>query len=190
MIMARRPGINLDRIVSASLALIQADGEQALTFSALAQHFGIKPPSLYNHVGSLPLLRREIRLRGLNELHDTLREAVSGRAGMDALGAVCHAYRAFAQAQPALYNMTLAATEQEDAELQSAGQAILEVVQAVTRGYPLADAEAVHAVRCLRSGLHGFVALEIIGGFAMPLSADDSFERLIRQLDRMLSYWG
>lgn len=184
--MARRPGLNLDRIVEASLELIQQKGEQALTFAALAGHFGIRPPSLYNHVRGVDALKRELRLRGLRQLRASLLAAVAGRSAFEALHALSQAYRQFAQEQPALYRMTLASTEQDDEELKAAGRACLEVILSILHGYRLEGDQALHATRCLRSALHGFVSLEIEGGFAMQLDLDESFELLVRQQDACL----
>ncbi len=41
---------------------------------------------------------------------------------------------------------------------------------------------AVHAVRVLRSLVHGFSTLELAGGFGLPLDADESFRILCRML--------
>lgn len=38
----------------------------------------------------------------------------------------------------------------------------------------------IHAVRGLRSIVHGFATLEAGGGFGMPLDRDESFLRLLR----------
>ena len=39
--------------------------------------------------------------------------------------------------------------------------------------------DAIHAVRALRSLIHGFATLEQGGGFGIPLDLDESFRRLI-----------
>ena len=56
------------------------------------------------------------------------------------------------------------------------------MLSAVLRAWHLEDEELLHAVRVIRSGLHGFVSLEANGGFALPLDLDRSFERLIETL--------
>jgi hypothetical protein len=56
----------------------------------------------------------------------------------------------------------------------------------VLRAWHLEGDDAVHAVRAIRSALHGFVDLERSGGFAMDVSLDASFERLVRSLARSL----
>ncbi|MGB8345073.1 MAG: TetR-like C-terminal domain-containing protein [Ktedonobacteraceae bacterium] len=37
-------------------------------------------------------------------------------------------------------------------------------------------------MRILRSMLHGFVSLEMIGGFGLPLEIDETFRRLVKAL--------
>ncbi len=46
--------------------------------------------------------------------------------------------------------------------------------------YHLQRDEAIHAVRIMRSMVHGFVSLEVAGGFGIPLDVDETFRRLIR----------
>jgi hypothetical protein len=52
----------------------------------------------------------------------------------------------------------------------------------VLRHWALEGDEAVHAVRVIRSAVHGFVALEAAGGFGLPLDRDASFDRLVATL--------
>ncbi len=54
------------------------------------------------------------------------------------------------------------------------------VLRAVLESYGLRGDEATHAIRGLRSLLHGFVSLEAAGGFGLPLDLDESFTRLVR----------
>ena len=42
--------------------------------------------------------------------------------------------------------------------------------------------DAVHAIRALRSAVHGFAAIEAAGGFALAVDRDASFEYLIARL--------
>ncbi len=45
--------------------------------------------------------------------------------------------------------------------------------------YRLGEEEAIHAIRSLRSIVHGFLSLEVAGGFGMPVDLDASFHWLI-----------
>lgn len=181
--MARRPGLTEDVVVNAAIELVNAQGVEQLTVAALAQKLAVRPPSLYNHVRGLDGLRHAMVLRGLRALTAQMQRAVMGRAGFEALVSLAQAYRAFAAEQPGLYALTLRSTEDDEPEAQAAGRSGIEVVLAVLRGYGLEGDAALHATRVLRSALHGFVSLEMVGGFALPLSLDESFDHLLRMLD-------
>jgi hypothetical protein len=56
----------------------------------------------------------------------------------------------------------------------------------VLRGYGVSDAEMTHAVRTIRSTLHGFAMLEASGGFQWDADPDESFQWLISFTDRGL----
>lgn len=127
-------------------------------------------------------LLRAIALRGLSELTAALQAAALGRSGTEALWATAHAYRDYAHAHPGTYAATLRAPAPGDTEHEEAGRAAVQVLSAILRAWNLEDEEMLHAVRVIRSALHGFVSLEAEGGFALPLDRDRSFERLIETL--------
>jgi AcrR family transcriptional regulator len=182
-----RAGLDAESVLDAAAALADAEGLQALTLSRLAAVLGIRSPSLYAHVDGLEDLRRRLGARGARELAAELARAAAGRAGADALEAVAHAYLAYGRAHPGSYAAAQRARElQGNAEAIAAATAVTEVVLAVLRGYGLEGEQAVHAARAIRVALHGFVALEAEGGFAIALSLDESFQWLVAMLDRGL----
>jgi hypothetical protein len=69
-----------------------------------------------------------------------------------------------------------------DPELEKEETRSLKVGMAVMASFSLEREEAVHALRGLRSLVHGFATLEISGGFGMPLDLDESFNRLVKFL--------
>jgi AcrR family transcriptional regulator len=171
-----RVGLDAESVVRAASELADTNGLGAVTLARLAQELGVRPPSLYAHIDGLEDLRRRIGTLGARELAAVLGAAAAGRAGWDALEAVAHAYRGYAREHPGRY-----------AALQPAGlgpeaQAVVDVVVAVLRGYGLEDEAAIHAVRAIRAALHGFASLEAEGGFGMPLSVDESFDKLVTVL--------
>lgn len=174
-----RRGLGRAAVVDAAAALADAEGLEQLTLARVAERLGIRTPSLYHHVAGLEGLRRELALLGLRELARRLERAAVGKAGEAALVALAEAYRAFARERPGLYAATLRAPDPADAELGAAAQEVLAVLLAVLAGLGLAGDDALHAIRGLRSLLHGFAALEAAGGFGMPLDLDESFRRLL-----------
>jgi AcrR family transcriptional regulator len=173
----------LDRaaVVAAAATLADAEGIEAVTFARLAEHFGVRPPSLYNHVAGMDGLHRELVLLGLREMTAALTRAVVGKAGDDAVFALADAYRAYARRRPGVYAAALVrAPVPGDAEEGAAATELVGIVVAALAAYGLTGDDAIHAVRGLRSLLHGFVALEIGGGFGIPLNLDESYHRLVR----------
>ncbi len=67
-------------------------------------------------------------------------------------------------------------------EYAQAGAAVVEILRATLRHWPLSDDEQVDAIRGLRAALHGFVELERTGGFGMKRAPDDSFDALVTTL--------
>ena len=178
-----RAGLTASTVVASAGDLVDRDGLDALNLTAVAGQLGVRVPSLYKHVGGLADLQRRLALLGLCDLDRTLRDAAVGRAGRDALTAVCHAYRAYGQAHPGRYTAALRAPGTDDEELQTAANRVLDLMLAVLHGYGLHGEAAIHAVRTIRAALHGFVALEQAGGFGLPYDLDDTFAQLVTVLD-------
>jgi AcrR family transcriptional regulator len=173
-----RGGLNSESVVSAAAALADSEGLEAVTLTRLAAMLGIRPPSLYAHVDGLEDLRRRLGARGSAELAATLANAAAGRAEFDALRAIADAYRAYAQANPGSYEAAQRAPDPRDATGAAAKQPV-DLLRRVLRGYALEGDDALHAIRIVRATLHGFVTLERNGGFGLPLSLDDTFDRLV-----------
>ncbi|HEY5316840.1 MAG TPA: WHG domain-containing protein [Solirubrobacteraceae bacterium] len=177
-----RRGLDARQVVDAAIAIADGDGLHAVTLDRVADSLGVRAPSLYHHVSGHDGLMRAVALRGLHELTASLQAAALGRAGPEALAATAHAYHDYAHAHPGAYAATQRAAPPGDAEYEEAGRAAVGVLTAVLRAWDLEDDELLHAVRVIRSALHGFVSLEAGGGFALPLDLDRSFERLIETL--------
>jgi AcrR family transcriptional regulator len=182
-----RAGLGGPAVVDAAAKLADADGLEFVTLARLATALGVRAPSLYAHIASVEDLRRRLGARGARELAAELGRAAAGRAGTDALRAVACAYRGYAHEHPGSYAAAQRARGlEDDDEAAAAAQAVTDVALAVLRGYGLQGDDAVHAARTIRAALHGFVSLEAQEGFAIELSLDESFERLVATLDRGL----
>jgi AcrR family transcriptional regulator len=177
-------GVGLDKttVVQAAAELVNAEGIEALSLSRLAERLGIQTPSLYNHVDGLGGLRRDLALLNARTLGDRLMNAAIGKSGAKALLDLAQAYRAYIKECPGLYMASLRAAGTQtpvDRELQAAEDRAVQVALAVVDSFGLKDKDALHAVRGLRSIVHGFASLEVAGGFGLPLDCDESFRRLV-----------
>ena len=190
--MSPRAGLDKTAVVDAAAELINTEGVEALSLSRLAKHLGVQTPSLYNHIDGMPGLQRELALRNVRALGERLGDAAVGKSGPQALKAVAQAYREYIKESPGVYMASLRASgaqETVDAELQSAEERVVRVVMAVVASFGLQSEDGLHAVRGLRSLVHGFATLEIDGGFGLPLSCDESFSRLLEVFIRGLESW-
>jgi AcrR family transcriptional regulator len=175
-------GLTQEQVVERAAELADVDGFGSLTLAALAGGLGVRTPSLYNHVNGLPDLRRRLALRGLRELAERLRDATLARGGDEGLLALATAYRTFAREHPGLYQALQEAPAAGDDERAAAAAAVLEPVLAALRSYGLEGDDAIHAVRGVRSAMHGFAELERAGGFGIDLDPDESYRRLVETL--------
>jgi AcrR family transcriptional regulator len=185
-----RAGLDAASVVAAAARLADRDGMDQLTLARLAAELGVRAPSLYAHVGGLGDLRDRVAALGVVELTGALSDAATGRAAHEALYTVAVAYRAYARQRPGVYAAMQRAPEAGDDEREAAAARLVGVLTAVLRGYGLEGDDAIHAVRLLRSALHGFVSLESVGGFALPLDLEQTYERLIEMVDRGLRAGG
>lgn len=187
--MTRRAGLTTEALVEAGSRIVDKDGFEQLTLVRVAKEFGVRPPSLYEHVGGLADLQRALRLHGFRLMVDQARRDTMGRAGDDAVRALASGVRGFVRFHPGLYQATVRTAEGDTPEIQKAAGELMEVYLAVLQGYGLRGKEAIHALRYLRSVLHGFLSLESQGGFGIPVDVDASFRRLTSAVAFDLSQW-
>lgn len=180
--MSPRSNLTKEIVVQAAADLLNAEGLDALSLNRLAEKLDIRTPSLYNHVDGLPGLMRELSILNAHNLAEHLSDAAIGRSGPDLVMSIMQAYRSYIKESPGLYLSTLRVSgmqEEVDVELQQQEARSLRVAMAVMDSFGLQGDHAVHAVRALRSLVHGFTTLEVAGGFGMPLDLNESFTRLV-----------
>jgi AcrR family transcriptional regulator len=169
-------------VVAAAVDLVNEEGIEALTLSRLAGRLGIRSPSLYNHIDGLADLYRKLALVNARWLGERMGGAAIGKSGSQAVIAVAQAYRVYVKENPGLYLASLRASRNQDPpdqELMAAEDHAVRIVLTVLASFGLEGEQALHAVRGLRSVVHGFASLEIAGGFGLPLDCDESFRRLV-----------
>lgn len=185
-----RAGLSRSVVVRAAADLVNAEGAEALIINRLARELHVQPPSLYNHIAGLGELWRQLALLNVMALGDCLIAAAVGRSGPAGILALAQAYRAYVKEFPGLYQANLRASgnlRQPDPELEAAEERVVRTALALVESFGLNGEGAIHAVRALRSAVHGFATLEVAGGFGLPLDLDESFRRLIEMIIRGLA---
>ncbi|MEW1776952.1 WHG domain-containing protein [Streptomyces sp. NPDC086777] len=184
-----RAGLSTERLVRAGAELADEAGFDQVTVSALARRFDVKVASLYSHVKSSQDLKTRIALLALEELADRAADALAGRAGKDALVAFADVFRDYARDHPGRYTAARLRLDPETAAA-SAGVRHAQMTRAILRGYDLAEPEETHAVRMIGSVFHGYVDLELSGGFSHSApDSQQSWTRVLDALDTLLRNW-
>lgn len=181
-----RAGLDVDIVLHAAIKIVDSQGLESLTVAKLAVSLGVKSPSLYNHMKSLEMVKRDLTTQGLQWLLDRSRDAMAGVAGRDALDALGHSQRQFAKEHPGLWAAAQSPVAGWNESSQKIADAYLALVLAVLRGYGLTGDAAIHAIRVVRASLRGFIDLELGGGFGLPQDVDVSFSTLLKMMDAAL----
>lgn len=182
-----RAGLSPASVTEAGALLADEVGFDQLSMGLLAERLGVKTPALYNHVTSQAQLAHRIAILATTELADAIRDATQGRAGRDALVAGAQAMRRYVREHPGRYAAGNAARPAgPDDALMAAADRVLTSWAAMLRGYRLDPDQEIHALRTLRSMLHGFATLEAAGGFQLDAPVDASFAWMITFIDHGL----
>jgi len=184
-----RVGLTPERLTRAGAELADEVGFEQVTVSELARRFDVKVASLYSHVRNSEDLKTRIALLALEELADRGAAALAGRAGKDALTALADVYRDYAREHPGRYAAARYRLGPE-AAAASAGGRHSAMTRAILRGYDLTEPDQTHAVRLLGSVFHGYVSLELAGGFSHSApDSQESWTRILDALDSLLRNW-
>jgi len=173
-----RAGLDHDAVVDLALRVVDGGGPTGytdLTLAAVAARAGVAVPSLYKHVDGLPGLRRDVALVCIHQFAAIMHAT-------ETLSAMGHATRAYARATPGRYDAVQGAAWVHDPAADAVRRAAAVVVDDLARGVEALGVPAenrIDAVRAVRAAVHGFVVLELAGGFGMPEDVDASFAFLL-----------
>jgi AcrR family transcriptional regulator len=184
-----RAGLSNDVVVDEAARLLDEHGQEGLSLAALAERLGVRIPSLYKHVDGMPGIQRDLTVAAKTNFSTAMGQAAIGKSREDAIAAIATVYRHWALEHPGQYPLTMRAAVAGDAPDEEISAAFVKIIFDVLAGYDLRGDDAVDATRFLRAALHGFVALETGGGFAMPVNLNHSFQRLVDSVITALASW-
>ena len=159
--------VDRDTIIQTAWDLIEEHGLDQVSLSKLAKTLGIKAPSLYNHIANKTDL-----LRAVNSL-TMLRLMAFVGAAIDAVGpptgdnldarlfAMADAYRHYAYAHPAIYQLFINSHAEVNPTIPSVITAVGKL-EALT-GELAGPENSLNALRGFWALVHGFIALEMAG---------------------------
>jgi len=178
--MGRKRGLTREQVVAAAAEIADRDGLDALSLASVASTLGVRSPSLYNHLDGIAGLRRHLSIHASSLLTAELADSVEGLESTQALRAIAERLRSFAHRHPGLYDSFLPApTPEQDPEVAAALAQPIDVVGSVLAEMGVDPATMIPLIRALRAAVHGFVHLELHGGFGLPDDVDNSFTTTI-----------
>ena len=134
-----------------------------------------------HHALAIGRLPETATLVGVADRSTEFATALGAELGVPAftdVDALMREYRAYGTTHANRY-LAMPVDALHHAEHAEAGDRLMGVFLAVLRAYDLDGSAAVHAIRSLRTVAHGFVTIEIAGGFGLPEKLDETFDRLI-----------
>ena len=182
-----RAGLAPASVTEAGATLADEVGFDQLGMVLVAERLGVKTPSLYKHVDGLADLGHRIAVLAATELGDAIGQATQGRSDSEALRAAAQALRAYTKQHPGRYAaLNSARPTGRDDPLVMARTRLLNAFAAALRGYRLRRDHEIHALRMVRSMMHGFVGLETADGFQIDTNIDASLDWIINFVDQGL----
>jgi AcrR family transcriptional regulator len=175
--------LSKDHILDVASEIADAEGIEAINTTRLAEALRIKAPSLYRHFPNIGAIKDGLATRALGEMIDLHKDVAPGRSGRDALQALAHAQRTYAQARPGRYVLAVQGGQMRLASVASLRQSYLRLVAATVETYNIDSDAAVEVSRCLLASLQGFIVIELRGGLGSAHEADQSYDRLLEMLD-------
>lgn len=183
--MAPTPRLSISGVVGGAIMLVDTEGFDALTVSAVAQHLSVGPSALYTYCDGLDGLRNLVAVAATENLTRGLRDAAIGTSGGHALEAMGASYRGFALGHPGQFAATLRPPSAGDADLAAANMSLLDVFILVYTAMGLDTDGSRLAARSTQSAIHGFLALEYVTGTSDTHQAE--YRHLIEMLQRGLA---
>lgn len=172
--MSSRAQISLTKILETAIDICNEEGYEQLALSSVSKRLGIKTPSLYNHIQGLPDLKQKVAYYGLQILYDSIVHSVIGCIGDDAIISAAKAYIGFVNKNPGLYSSISKAPDPYEPQFDAVSNLLVQIFIKLFKVYDLSDEDSIHAVRGVRSMLHGFSLIQMDVGFRMDYSQEDS----------------
>jgi AcrR family transcriptional regulator len=186
-----RVGLNTTEVVAAGADFADEAGFESVSLAALAERLGVKAPALYKHVDSISDLQHRIATLAMTELGDAVREALQGKSGADAIGALFTTFQTYIAEHPGRYSAFNAAEYQgSDDPLLAAGTRLIDSNRAVLSSYGIKPDELDHAVRTLRCLTHGYAVLAASNAFHWSNDPDETVAWMIKFVDAGLTAVG
>jgi AcrR family transcriptional regulator len=166
---------SLEAIVQAGRDILESAGIAGLTMQAVADRVGVRAPSLYKRVRNRDDLVRLITEATVRDLGERLATIGAGTDPRRDLAELARAFRAFAHARPAGYQLIFAPRPDLGGPSTEALTRAIEPVMQVAVNLA-GEHHALEAARTLTAWANGFISMELAGAFKLGGDIDQAYE--------------
>ncbi|MFI6026134.1 TetR/AcrR family transcriptional regulator [Amycolatopsis magusensis] len=162
--MDRRPAPR-QRLIASAVALLAAEGVEAVTLRGIAKHTGVSHGAPLRHFAGRAELLSAVAATGFTELY-ARREELPGGPPRARLIAACRAYVGFALETPAMFELMFRhdLLDTGDAELLRASSAVFDFFAELAAAASTGDTDPRLVAASLWAALHGLAELWLWGG--------------------------
>ncbi|MDO4468012.1 MAG: WHG domain-containing protein [Bacillota bacterium] len=171
-----RKGLTREIVIEQAAQLANAKGLKNVTITSLAEHLGIRKPSLYNHIDSQEDIYQGIMIYGWTHGPEELAQTIDEKDAKEALRKYAEAFFQYAIDNPGVFEAMLWYNKYQSDELVLATNKTYAFFFAQTDQLGIDRMVANHLLRTYRAFLEGFALLVIHNSFGNPISIDESFK--------------
>lgn len=181
--------ITKEIILHTAVDIADRKGLTGVSLKEIADVLGIKPPSIYKHMpGGLTQIKQDIMVLGWREIDEVIVRRTAGKAGDDAVMALCRAFREYANQHPGVFEALQWHNSYISIENDDATKGIIQTLYQILDAYELREDEKLHILRMLRAFVEGYSLIENHGGFGNPISLDESFDYAVSAMIRGMKH--
>lgn len=148
-------------VIQTASEIADRDGLSGVSLKAVAAALQMRTPSLYNHIGSLDELIREVAHAGMRTMNYQMTQAVVGVSGDAAVREIAVAYLRFMAAHPGVYETIQWASWHANEQTKQLLSEYHTLVERLVQSCELKVAD-VSPIACLLTGfLHGYATQQL-----------------------------
>ena len=155
-------------VIKTASDMADRNGLHNVSLKAIAENLGIRTPSLYNHIGSLDELLREIAHSGMRTMNEKMIRAAIGKTGDSALKLVAVEYLNYMIEHPGVYEIIQWANWNGTEETAAIYNEYISLLNAFIIPYNLEIESSREVLNMITGFIHGYTTLQLRYAFSNP----------------------
>ena len=155
-------------VIKTASDMADRNGLHNVSLKAIAENLGIRTPSLYNHIGSLDELLREIAHSGMRTMNEKMIRAAIGKTGDSALKLVAVEYLNYMIEHPGVYEIIQWASWNGTEETAIIFNDYLSLLKTLICSCGFNPDKTTEILSMVTGMLHGYTTLQLRYAFSNP----------------------